>query len=165
MTGSLGALLKQTRKMRNLTLRDVQKETRISNAYLSQLENNKIAQTTPVELNLAGDIPKRFSAFGIPANQLDTSDVQIILSAARELINEVRQSSTTRALILNTCRFGPHSKGDDPRPQEEISKLWKTRDPLTIQAKRLPTEESAAIEKDIRTEVRQAFQQALDDPF
>lgn len=47
MTGSLGALLKQTRKRRNLTLRDVQKETRISNAYLSQLENDKIANPSP----------------------------------------------------------------------------------------------------------------------
>jgi len=47
MNGSLGALLKKTRKRRNLTLRDVQKETGISNAYLSQLENGKIANPSP----------------------------------------------------------------------------------------------------------------------
>jgi len=47
MNSTLGTLLKQTRKRRNLTLRDVQKETRISNAYLSQLENDKIANPSP----------------------------------------------------------------------------------------------------------------------
>jgi TPP-dependent pyruvate/acetoin dehydrogenase alpha subunit len=129
------------------------------------LENNKIAQTTPIRINLAGDIPQRFSAFGIPTNQLYTSDVLMILSAAKDVISDVRQSRSPRALILNTCRFGPHSKGDDPRPKEEINKLRKTRDPLTIHAKRLPTQEIKAIEEDVRTEVEQAFQQALTDPF
>jgi TPP-dependent pyruvate/acetoin dehydrogenase alpha subunit len=129
------------------------------------LENNKIAQTTPIRINLAGAIPQRFSAFGIPTNQLYTSDVLMILSAAKDVISDVRQSRSPRALILNTCRFGPHSKGDDPRPKEEINKLRKTRDPLTIHAKRLPTQEIKAIEEDVRTEVEQAFQQALTDPF
>lgn len=47
MTDSLGALLRQVRKRRYLTLRAVQKETGISNAYLSQLENDKIANPSP----------------------------------------------------------------------------------------------------------------------
>ena len=47
MNSSLGALLKKTRKIWTLTLRDVQKKTGISNAYLSQLENNKIANPFP----------------------------------------------------------------------------------------------------------------------
>lgn len=47
MNKSLGMLLKQTRKRRDLTLREVQKETGISNAYLSQLENDKIANPSP----------------------------------------------------------------------------------------------------------------------
>lgn len=129
------------------------------------LENNKIAQTTPVWMNLAGDIPQRFSAFGIPSNELDTSDVLIILALARDVITEVRQSRTPRALILNTCRFGPHSKGDDPRPKEEINNLRMTRDPLTIHAKRLQSQEIKAIEEIVHAEVEQAFQQALADPF
>src|SRR4030043_1286461 len=36
------------------------------------LENNKIAQTTEIELSFSGDIASRFKAFGIPSYQLDT---------------------------------------------------------------------------------------------
>ncbi len=39
------------------------------------VENNCIAQTTPIEQALAGSLPARFQAFGIPAHELDSSDV------------------------------------------------------------------------------------------
>jgi transcriptional regulator with XRE-family HTH domain len=41
---SLGSTLKKTRELMNLTLKDVEKATKISNAYLSQVENDKIKQ-------------------------------------------------------------------------------------------------------------------------
>ena len=40
---TLGKLLKQYREINKLTLRHVEEKTGISNAYLSQLENDKIA--------------------------------------------------------------------------------------------------------------------------
>jgi transcriptional regulator with XRE-family HTH domain len=40
---TLGKLLKQYREINKLTLRQVEEKTGISNAYLSQLENDKIA--------------------------------------------------------------------------------------------------------------------------
>ena len=40
---TLGKLLKQYRELNKLTLRAVEEKTGISNAYLSQLENEKIA--------------------------------------------------------------------------------------------------------------------------
>ena len=41
-TKSLGLILKDQRILMNLTLRQVETLTKISNAYLSQLENNRI---------------------------------------------------------------------------------------------------------------------------
>jgi transcriptional regulator with XRE-family HTH domain len=43
----LGSYLRQVRRKLNLTLRDVEEKTGISNAYLSQLENNKIFYPSP----------------------------------------------------------------------------------------------------------------------
>ena len=47
MTEPLGTYLKRIRKQKNLTLRAVEEKTGISNAYLSQLENNKISFPSP----------------------------------------------------------------------------------------------------------------------
>ena len=129
------------------------------------LENNRIAQTTPVELAVAGDIAARFSAFGIPVVELDTSDVSEILPAAEMLLAEVRALSAPRALILHTCRFGPHSKGDDTRPEEEIEKLRQQRDPVVIQAARLSPMLREEIDSEINADLDRAFQAALNDPL
>lgn len=44
---SLGKELKDIRTMRKLSLRNVEEATGISNAYLSQLENNKVNKPSP----------------------------------------------------------------------------------------------------------------------
>ena len=127
------------------------------------LENNHIAQTTPVEAGVAGDIAARFSAFGIPVKQLDSSDVQEIQLLASELIEKVRLVSHPQALVLHTWRFGPHSKGDDTRPEGEVERLRHQRDPLAIHAARLEPELRLTIESQVETEVAAAFQAALED--
>jgi TPP-dependent pyruvate/acetoin dehydrogenase alpha subunit len=129
------------------------------------LENNHIAQTTPIELALAGDIVTRFTAFGIPVRELDTSDVLEIMPIAGELLADVRDRQIPRGLILRTCRFGPHSKGDDTRPLEEVSRLRMERDPLKIHGARLSPELRATIESEINATIDAAFRQALADPF
>ena len=128
------------------------------------VENNHIAQTTPVEMALAGEISARFNAFGIPTCELDTSDVLEISFAAEELLGEVHSSETPRGLILHTVRFGPHSKGDDTRPDEVIARLRAERDPLAIHGKRLPLELRTTIEREINIQIQKAYQQALADP-
>lgn len=128
------------------------------------LENNRIAQTTPIELALAGDISARFDSFLIPSLELDTSDVHDILPAAAEMLAHTRQHRSPAALILHTCRFGPHSKGDDTRPPEQIDELRASRDPVAIQAARLPQKDLKSIREQIDAEVAQAFQRAKDAP-
>lgn len=48
---SLAALLRESRNRLGLSLREVEKETDISNAYLSQLEGAKIKQPSPQVLH------------------------------------------------------------------------------------------------------------------
>lgn len=129
------------------------------------LEDNRIAQTTPVELALAGDMAARFNAFGIPTRQLDTSDICEILPVAGELLGEVRAGMGPRALVLHTHRFGPHSKGDDTRPADEIARLRQERDPVTIQSARVDPGERDRIEADVIQQIEQALHQAMEDPF
>lgn len=51
MNETLGRYLKRIRKERELTLRVVEEKTGISNAYLSQVENGKIARPSPSVLH------------------------------------------------------------------------------------------------------------------
>lgn len=133
------------------------------------VEDNHIAQTTPTSLVFAGYQPGairgRFQAFGVTAEELDSSDVVEIAELATELLGSVRERCQPYALIIHTYRFGPHSKGDDTRPQAEVDRLRQERDPLRIQAVRLAAHERASIEKEVNLEIQTAFQQALDDPL
>ncbi len=129
------------------------------------LENNRIAQTTPVELAVSGDILSRFSAFNIPCLELETSDVMEIEIAAIEMIKEIRTHTSPRALILHSYRFGPHSKGDDTRPVEEIERLYRDRDPVKIQAARLSSTQLETINTRVEKEVNDAYLAAVSDPF
>jgi len=129
------------------------------------LENNRIAQTTPVERAVSGEIVSRFSAFGIPAEELDTSDVLEILPVAERLLQQVRTRSAARALVLHTHRFGPHSKGDDTRPADLVGSIKENRDPLRIQAARLDPSLKEEVEAEVDQHIAEAFQLALQDPL
>lgn len=129
------------------------------------LENNRIAQTTPIEQAVAGSLPARFAAFGLPVNELDSSDIWPILEVARASLEQVRREQAPAALILHTYRFGPHSKSDDTRSPEALAEIQATRDPLKIQAARLEPSACNTIEAEVAAEVNQAFNLALADPL
>ena len=129
------------------------------------LENNRIAQTTPIEMAVAGSIPARFNAFGIPVVELDSSDVQEIRTTSGEVFQAVRKSCAPHALILHTHRFGPHSKGDDTRDVDELARIRSLHDPLTIQAARLENEVRGQVEKTVNELIINAFELAQQDPI
>jgi TPP-dependent pyruvate/acetoin dehydrogenase alpha subunit len=129
------------------------------------LEDNQIAQTTPVELALAGEIDIRFAAFGIPVAEMDSSDVLEISPAAEGLMEEIRALGGPRALIIHTARFAPHSKGDDTRDPELVAALRRERDPVEIHAARIDPEARKSIQAQVQAEVEAAFQAALEDPW
>jgi TPP-dependent pyruvate/acetoin dehydrogenase alpha subunit len=93
------------------------------------VENNRYAQTTPVEVQHAGLLVTRGDTFNIETIVSDGMNVLEVAKAARELINKIREDSTPRILHLNTYRYSPHSKGDDFRDNSEIDR-YKLKDPL-----------------------------------
>ena len=128
------------------------------------LENNHYAQTTPVEKGVAGSIAGRFSAFGIPIWEKETTDVLEIQSIAKESINSTRSANGTGCLIIHTHRFSAHSKGDDIRSAEEIERI-RQFDPLKIQLARLNIGDSAKADTEVDSIINDAFVRASSDPF
>lgn len=129
------------------------------------VENNRIAQTTPIDLAISGKIRDRFLAFNIPTTELETSDVLEIYSTSKDLISHTRHQQKPNAFIINTYRFGPHSKGDDTRPRNLINQLKKNHDPLLIHGERLDEKTRQDIESEMEKEIITAFQLATQDPF
>ena len=125
------------------------------------LENNHIAQTTPSELAIAGSLEKRFEAFGIPTQHIDTSDILTISPIADNFIQQTRSQVSPHALIIDTARLGAHSKRDDTRHPDHLDELWQTRDPIAIHGARLTDEERKTIENRVENTLQTAFTQAL----
>jgi len=128
------------------------------------LEDNRYAQTTPVEKGMAGSMSGRFTAFGIPVWERDTTDVLDIRSAADETLRAVRSGAGPACLILHTYRFSAHSKGDDPRSPEELARI-RPFDPLTVHGVRLTDEECTKAESEVSIIIEDAFSRAEADPF
>ncbi len=128
------------------------------------LEDNRYAQTTPVEKGVAGTMAGRFSAFNIPVWEHETSDVLEVRSLAIDAFMHVRSRVEPGCLILHTYRFSAHSKGDDPRTPEELARI-REYDPLMIHSGRLSGKERNEAEKEIISVVDEAFKRAEADPF
>ena len=127
------------------------------------VENNRYAQSTPTRLNLAGEIPDRFKAFGIPVESIDSTDVVEIHEAIEPMLKYVRENKGPAAFVVDTYRFAPHSKGDDSRDPEEIAR-YRTKDPLIIQAERLDEANQREVQESVEIEVADVFKQAESDP-
>jgi TPP-dependent pyruvate/acetoin dehydrogenase alpha subunit len=125
------------------------------------LENNHIAQTTPADLAVAGSIPARFEAFGIPATHLDTSDVMEIKLEAGKLVGDVRKTHHPRALVIETTRLGPHSKGDDTREKMDVELLWTLHDPVEYGSLMLQDQVRCDIIFKVRDRLEAAFEAAM----
>jgi TPP-dependent pyruvate/acetoin dehydrogenase alpha subunit len=128
------------------------------------LEDNRYAQTTPVELAVSGSMAGRFAAFGIPVCERETTDVLEVQAAAQEALGRVRPAAGPACLLLHTYRFAAHSKGDDVRDPEEIARA-KENDPLLVHGARLAKAERARAEKEVTAVLGDAFARAAADPF
>jgi acetoin:2,6-dichlorophenolindophenol oxidoreductase subunit alpha len=127
------------------------------------LENNRYAQTTPIQHHLAGDPAARFGAFGIPFDVIETTDVLEIRKLALAALREIRAGRGPRALVIGTYRLAPHSKGDDIRDPAEIE-AHRRLEPLRLQAGRLSAVVRASIEGQVEEEVELAMQRAAASP-
>ncbi len=94
-------------------------------------ENNFFAQSTPQDINLAGDITSRAAAFGIKTSKGDTWNPDQLIAGAKEAIDYVRENSRPLFFLVDTYRLNAHSKGDDDRDPAEV-KGFRDRDFLEI---------------------------------
>lgn len=98
------------------------------------VEHNGIAQTTPTAAQLSGTIAGRAAAFGIDHVRSDSADVAELRTLLEPAVRRVRRDCLPLVVELATHRVGPHSKGDDTRPEAERSAAaaqdWYRRYPL-----------------------------------
>jgi len=127
------------------------------------VENNHYAQSTPVELELAGSIPARAAAFGVETAELETTDVEEIHATAGRAVARIRETGDPFFLVLDTYRFSPHSKGDDNRDPAEID-ARRERDPLTVTGARLDDGERSRIEEACERRLAETIAAAEDAP-
>lgn len=128
------------------------------------VEHNHIAQSTPSNLEHAGDIRLRAVPFGIDVTALEAGDPEKVCTAALERIANIRAGQGPHLLFLDTYRLGPHSKGDDSRPPEELKPLWD-RDPLALLAARIgETPDRRAVELAVDARVAVALARARGAP-
>jgi len=119
------------------------------------VEDNRIAQSTPAEWNRSGSLVGRFRAFDIEAIEIDGQDVGAVRQAAADALDHLRAGRGPYGLVLRTIRLAPHSKGDDPRTEAELTEL-RRRDPIDLAVARhdgwrelratIEAEERAALE-------------------
>lgn len=124
------------------------------------LIDNGIAQSTPRQLEHAGDLATRATTFSIDSVSIETDDVTKVYSTACEIVNGMREHSRPFFLHIKTARLGPHSKGDDTRSKEEIE-LLKQRDPLLRIAGSLPADLRMEIEQNVDARVQMAVEKAM----
>jgi transcriptional regulator with XRE-family HTH domain len=91
--GALGPRLRRIRRAREATLRAVEEATGISNAYLSQLENGKIARPSPNFLYKLAEF------YGVPYEELMTDAGYVAGDRAGDRERRRRLSSVALATM------------------------------------------------------------------
>lgn len=128
------------------------------------VENNHYAQSTPESLAVSGSISARATAFGVPATEIDTTDVETIYAEAGAAVERVRATGEPFFLVLDTYRFSPHSKGDDTRDPAEIEERRRF-DPLNVVADRIDPTELERIRSTAVQRVAEAWDVARNAPM
>lgn len=76
-------------------------------------EDNDVAQSTPRESVMAGDVMARAAAFGLETWSGSTADPCALMAAAADAIQTVREQQRPGFFHVKTSRLNAHSKGDD----------------------------------------------------
>lgn len=87
------------------------------------VENNGISQSTATENQMAGTIEGRCNGFGIRYERIESVDINDIRHQLKPALGSVRKFFHPLVVEFMTSRLGPHSKGDDTRPDEAIEEV------------------------------------------
>ncbi len=128
------------------------------------VENNRWAQSTPVELELAGDFVDRARAFDIEAGQIESTDAEELYEYFGPILESVRAEGRPRMEVIHTYRLCHHSKSDDKRPRQEVEEKKKD-DPLPKMRRRLDDEAARRIDAEVAARIDGAFRWASQQPF
>jgi pyruvate dehydrogenase E1 component alpha subunit len=123
-------------------------------------ENNGFATTMRVRDTTAGTITGRAAAFGIPAETIDGMDAEAVLEAASRAVARARAGDGPSFLECLTYRFDAHHTWEYTvrpryRTDEEVA-AGRARDPLEIQAARVPYAVRTRIDGEIEDLLDQA---------
>lgn len=116
------------------------------------VENNQFAQSTPIELNLAGSLAMRARAFDIETREVESNDIAALLPIFNDAFEHVRKTGMPMCQIVHTYRLGPHSRGDDPRTEEELVPHWQN-EPLVLARKHFAETQTVQADKDAEKEI------------
>jgi TPP-dependent pyruvate/acetoin dehydrogenase alpha subunit len=128
------------------------------------VENNRWAQSTPVQRQFAGDMIRRGEAFGMDAGQIESTDAEVLYNHFAQIIQKVRTTSRPHFEVIHTYRLCHHSKSDDMRPEEEIAR-FRADEPLPKLRKLLSEDTAADVEAHVWARVEQAFARAAVAPL
>jgi pyruvate dehydrogenase E1 component alpha subunit len=131
-------------------------------------ENNLYAATLPVAASVAGSITGRAEAFGIPAESVDGMDPELVYAAIVRGVARARAGQGPTFLEFRTYRFEGHHTFETKtrlryRDPEEVAG-WRARDPLTLQAGRIPEGLRERIDAGVEATVEAAVRFALAGP-
>jgi len=89
------------------------------------LENNGIAQSTSFKQTFAGSVQTRVEGFGLKYFFAEGHRIDELDAVAATAIDFVRGAQKPALFEIQSTRLKSHSKGDDNRSDEELSKLWE----------------------------------------
>jgi pyruvate dehydrogenase E1 component alpha subunit len=131
-------------------------------------ENNLYATTLPIDGNVAGSITGRAEAFGIPAQSVDGMDPEPVYAAMARGVARARAGQGPTFLEFRTYRYYGHHTFETTtrlryRDPEEVAR-WQARDPLALQAGRIPEDVREQIDAGVEATVEEAVRFALAAP-
>ena len=101
-------------------------------------ENNGWSEFSPLIRQFAAQLGTLGDAFGIPATQVDGSDVEAVRAAAKRIIASARGGDGPQILECRTFRWHGHYEGD-PQKYRDAGDLAdaRSRDPLLVSRAKL----------------------------
>jgi acetoin:2,6-dichlorophenolindophenol oxidoreductase subunit alpha len=131
-------------------------------------ENNGYATTMATDDAVAGSATGRASAFGLPSARIDGMDVAVVNAAAAGAVRAARDGAGPSLLEAITYRYGPHHTMERKirltyRTAEEIDR-WRRRDPLDLQAARIPAQVRERIDAEVTGLIEAAHEFARSSP-
>ena len=101
-------------------------------------ENNGWSEFSPLARQFGASLAALGAAFGIPHEEIDGTDVELVAVAARRLAAAARSGNGPQILECHTQRWRGHYEGD-PQKYRDAGDLAqaRSRDPLAVAAARL----------------------------